>query len=726
MRIPARALFSLLLLLLVAAPAAAERHALLIGVSGYKDLPALAGPKSDILLMRKLLEQQGIKSGNVRVLADEVPAGVAAGLPTKAAIMAEIDKLSASLPANSELLIYYSGHGSQVPANHGNEQDGADEVLLPLDIGRWSVVEKTVANAITDDEIGAAVERLTRKGVFVWLIVDACHSGTVSRGARGIARQASPAQLGIPAAAFAASGATRGGARGGDDAFSVAGGRGGFVGFYAAQAEQLALEFLLPQDAPEGVAEPHGLLTFHLARALRQKAAGSYAELALQIQAGFASTVGSLPPGAKEMPTPLFEGDLHRRPFIGSGDPAKRLYPMRVGAAGLTIAAGLLDDIQRGARFIISRPDNPAPLAIARVTDVSAESSEAVVEDGSGTSLAGLRALAQPGVCPDGCVLQAQLKSRPTNFALTIAVDTGQASPAGRTGLETALAALSALPPDRRPVAFERARLPAQADIELRVIGERLWLLPPGSPVPTSEIARIPSLGAENLTSDQLGLALRAVARSRNLSRVAATIASTPAARALSVRALVERVPSPNGKCAFPLTYTKSIPAAARPVDTGVAGEKALGLENCDLLYLEIKNRGTETIDVTPLYLGADYSVTYVGPREALSIASGASEVVVTGISTDNGQFAGLEQIVLLAVARPSRVAMAADLRRLSAPGLAALQPRPSATSLRSGDPLAALYDEADDGSGEVRSGQVPIGDGRSGAIRILLKTVPQ
>ena len=334
--------------------------------------------------------------------------------------------------------------------------------------------------------------------------------------------------------------------------------------------------------------------------------------------------------------------------------------------------------------------------------------------------------LTQPGECPDGCVLQAQLKSKPTNFTLSITVDVTQASTAAAQAVERSLAALGALPTDRRPVAFERSKSAAQADIELRVVGDQLWLLAPGSTLPSASSGRIPAINAAGLTGTQLGLVLRAVARSRNLTRVAAAIASTPAARSLSARPFVERVSGQGGKCAFPSNYAKTIPSAARAADIGVAGEKPLPLDNCDLLYLELKNRGSDTIDVTPLYIGADHSVTYIGPRETLTIAPGSSEVVVTGISTDNGQFAGLEQIILLAVARPSRTALGADLRRLSAPGLAALQARPAAETQRSGDPLAALYDEAGDGSGAVRSGQVPIGDGRSGALRILLNTVPR
>ena len=72
------------------------------------------------------------------------------------------------------------------------------------DIGRWDGEAGQVPNAITDNELGAAIGRIRAKGAFVWAVFDNCHSGTITRGNAGKlpgerSRQIKPEGLGIPA-----------------------------------------------------------------------------------------------------------------------------------------------------------------------------------------------------------------------------------------------------------------------------------------------------------------------------------------------------------------------------------------------------------------------------------------------------------------------------------------------------------------------------------------------
>ena len=70
----------------------------------------------------------------------------------------------------NRLIIHYSGHGTRVRDQaRGDERDGYDEALVPLD---WRV-----AGFITDDWLQHAVIRRLRPGVRLALI-DACHSGS--------------------------------------------------------------------------------------------------------------------------------------------------------------------------------------------------------------------------------------------------------------------------------------------------------------------------------------------------------------------------------------------------------------------------------------------------------------------------------------------------------------------------------------------------------------------
>jgi len=66
----------------------------------------------------------------------------------------------------------FSGHGSWVPDESGDEPDGRDEVICPADIeqGIW----------ISDDQLAEVFAERAR-GARVVMLADSCHSGTVSR-----------------------------------------------------------------------------------------------------------------------------------------------------------------------------------------------------------------------------------------------------------------------------------------------------------------------------------------------------------------------------------------------------------------------------------------------------------------------------------------------------------------------------------------------------------------
>ncbi|KAK3025083.1 hypothetical protein RJ639_044962, partial [Escallonia herrerae] len=69
------------------------------------------------------------------------------------------------------LLFHYSGHGSRQRNYNGDEVDGYDETLCPLDFETQGM--------IVDDELNATIVRPLPTGVKLHAIVDACHSGTV-------------------------------------------------------------------------------------------------------------------------------------------------------------------------------------------------------------------------------------------------------------------------------------------------------------------------------------------------------------------------------------------------------------------------------------------------------------------------------------------------------------------------------------------------------------------
>ncbi len=164
---------AILLSLLVFSPAKAADRALLIGIGTYASLPEkmfLEGPKNDVPLIEKLLrEKHGYAADSIRILRDQDA--------SRAAILASIDEwLVNGTQPGDRVYFYFSGHGLQVKDVSGDEEDGLDEALSTYDIaagdGDWT-------NVILDDEIDAMLAKLKDRAVSI--VIDACHSGTISR-----------------------------------------------------------------------------------------------------------------------------------------------------------------------------------------------------------------------------------------------------------------------------------------------------------------------------------------------------------------------------------------------------------------------------------------------------------------------------------------------------------------------------------------------------------------
>src|SRR5271157_695851 len=137
------------------APAARkDRHALLVAVTYYENLPEsrhLRGPANDVLLIRKLLlDKLGFSPDQVVVLSEQE--GKDRGkdyLPTKKNIERQFKRLAEVAKAGDQVMICMGGHGSQQPEQPNSpdpEPDGLDETFLPRDVGKWDSANGTVKN----------------------------------------------------------------------------------------------------------------------------------------------------------------------------------------------------------------------------------------------------------------------------------------------------------------------------------------------------------------------------------------------------------------------------------------------------------------------------------------------------------------------------------------------------------------------------------------------------
>jgi len=144
-----------------------EKRALLVGINKYR-IPAanLNGCVNDVEDIYHLLTTTyDFKPDNIRVIVDE--------RATKAEIEKRYKWILSSTKENDEALIYHSGHGSQWRDRSGDElSDKLDEILITHD--------HTWRDPLTDDVIGEYFKQLV-KGAYLTMIVDACHSGTITR-----------------------------------------------------------------------------------------------------------------------------------------------------------------------------------------------------------------------------------------------------------------------------------------------------------------------------------------------------------------------------------------------------------------------------------------------------------------------------------------------------------------------------------------------------------------
>lgn len=152
-------------------------RALLVGIDRYADprFTDLRGAVRDARNIRRLLtEHLGYAPEEVRVLVDEgaTREGIVAGIR---------DWLVAGTHPGSRALLFFAGHGYFQPDDDNDESDGYDEALVPHDARLVSFETRPmqVANLLLDDEVSALLGELHDRRVHV--IVDSCHSGTMTR-----------------------------------------------------------------------------------------------------------------------------------------------------------------------------------------------------------------------------------------------------------------------------------------------------------------------------------------------------------------------------------------------------------------------------------------------------------------------------------------------------------------------------------------------------------------
>ncbi|KAF8377321.1 hypothetical protein HHK36_030696 [Tetracentron sinense] len=146
-----------------------RKRALLCGVSYKGNIWELHGTINDVHCMRYfLVEKLGFPDDSILILTEEEldPTKI----PTKRNIQKALKWLVEGCKSGDSLVFHYSGHGIQKRNLTGDELDGYDESLCPLDYETEGV--------ILDDEINETIVQPLPQGVQLHAIIDASHSGT--------------------------------------------------------------------------------------------------------------------------------------------------------------------------------------------------------------------------------------------------------------------------------------------------------------------------------------------------------------------------------------------------------------------------------------------------------------------------------------------------------------------------------------------------------------------
>ena len=140
------------------------RRALLVGINYIGTRDRLYGCINDVNNIGTYLYTVR-KYNSFIVLTDNT-----AQKPTRANILNAFAALLKGAVAGDELWFHYSGHGTLIRDTSGDEESRQDSCICPLDFAR--------SGFITDDLIRNNLALLVPKGVRLYIILDACHSGT--------------------------------------------------------------------------------------------------------------------------------------------------------------------------------------------------------------------------------------------------------------------------------------------------------------------------------------------------------------------------------------------------------------------------------------------------------------------------------------------------------------------------------------------------------------------
>jgi uncharacterized caspase-like protein len=148
----------------------AEMHALIVGIDKYNTVGELDGAVNDAQDIASSLRFVGVK--DIVTLFDEQV--------TRKSLLAGWEGIMKRAKSGDTIFFTYAGHGGEEPEHvKGSEKTGKDQTLL---FPRYHPRTENNAERMIDDEIMLLLKQATDAKVSIVMVMDACHSGTMTRG----------------------------------------------------------------------------------------------------------------------------------------------------------------------------------------------------------------------------------------------------------------------------------------------------------------------------------------------------------------------------------------------------------------------------------------------------------------------------------------------------------------------------------------------------------------
>ena len=159
---------------------AQNKRALLVGISDYQCINKYGGwnnihGKNDIDMLNTTLKKSGV---SVSCLYDRGA--------TKAGISKALNLLASQCKVGDIVYLHFSTHGQPFEDDNGDEDDGWDESIVPVDAPiEYTKGKYEGENHLIDDELHKFCTRIRKaigtKGM-LYVVIDACHAGKASMG----------------------------------------------------------------------------------------------------------------------------------------------------------------------------------------------------------------------------------------------------------------------------------------------------------------------------------------------------------------------------------------------------------------------------------------------------------------------------------------------------------------------------------------------------------------